>query len=128
VTAHVSVADLYAHRSGLPDHAGDDLEEIGYGRAGIIERLRLFELALDLVFLGEPSRDWFALYNAAFERALYPAADPDPRVPPPDAVPPRPASAYAGTYHNPCYGPADTVAGADGELVLVMGPARRRFP
>src|SRR5690606_37477357 len=51
VTAHVSVADLYAHRSGLPDHAGDDLEEIGYGRAGIIERLRLFELALDLVFL-----------------------------------------------------------------------------
>lgn len=44
VTAHVTVADLYAHRSGLPDHAGDDLEEIGYGRAEIIHRLRLFQL------------------------------------------------------------------------------------
>jgi len=26
VTRHVTIADLYAHRSGLPDHAGDDLE------------------------------------------------------------------------------------------------------
>ena len=32
VTSHVTVADLYSHRSGLPDHAGDKLEDLGYER------------------------------------------------------------------------------------------------
>ncbi|MDT5092426.1 MAG: hypothetical protein QOH60_1789 [Mycobacterium sp.] len=45
VTRHVTVADLYAHRSGLPDHAGDGLEDLGYDRSQIIERLKF--LALD---------------------------------------------------------------------------------
>lgn len=39
VSAHVTVGDLYAHRSGLPDHAGDDLEDLGYGRHAVLERL-----------------------------------------------------------------------------------------
>lgn len=40
VSEHVTYADLYAHRSGLPDHAGDLLEDLGYDRAQVIERLR----------------------------------------------------------------------------------------
>lgn len=39
VTQEVTLGDLYAHRSGLPDHAGDDLEDLGFDRATIIERL-----------------------------------------------------------------------------------------
>lgn len=38
---HVTIGDLYAHRSGLPDHAGDDLEDIGFDRDTVIERLAL---------------------------------------------------------------------------------------
>jgi CubicO group peptidase (beta-lactamase class C family) len=44
VTTHVTIADLYAHRSGLPDHSGDDLEELGYDRRQILERLRYLGL------------------------------------------------------------------------------------
>lgn len=40
VGSHVTIGDMYAHRSGLYEHAGDELEEIGYDRATIIERLR----------------------------------------------------------------------------------------
>jgi CubicO group peptidase (beta-lactamase class C family) len=40
VTDHVTVADLFAHRSGLPDHAGDLLEDLGYDRDYILEHLR----------------------------------------------------------------------------------------
>jgi CubicO group peptidase (beta-lactamase class C family) len=32
VTHNVTIADLYSHRSGLPDHAGDPLEDLGYDR------------------------------------------------------------------------------------------------
>jgi CubicO group peptidase (beta-lactamase class C family) len=45
VTRNVTVADLYSHRSGLPDHAGDGLEDLGYDRAQILERLRFLPLA-----------------------------------------------------------------------------------
>ena len=45
VSEHVTVGDLYAHRSGLPDHAGDDLEDMGYDRRTILERLRHLPLA-----------------------------------------------------------------------------------
>lgn len=41
VTEQLTVGDLYSHRSGLPAHAGDDLEDIGFGRQTILERLRL---------------------------------------------------------------------------------------
>src|SRR6266536_3679509 len=40
VTRQITVRDMYAHRSGLPDHAGDLLEDIGFTRAEILFRLR----------------------------------------------------------------------------------------
>ncbi|WP_374249935.1 serine hydrolase [Xanthobacter sp.] len=45
VSDHVTLADLYSHRSGLPDHAGDELESIGFDRRQVLERLRLLPLA-----------------------------------------------------------------------------------
>ncbi|WP_323012458.1 serine hydrolase [Castellaniella sp.] len=35
----VTIGDLYAHRSGLPEHAGDDLEDLGFQRRQVLERL-----------------------------------------------------------------------------------------
>src|SRR6266487_3698913 len=40
VTREVTIRDMYAHRSGLPEHAGDLLEEFGFSRAEILHRLR----------------------------------------------------------------------------------------
>ncbi len=40
VTQMVNVGDMMSHRSGLPDHAGDLLEELGYDRRYVLERLR----------------------------------------------------------------------------------------
>ncbi|WP_029354135.1 serine hydrolase [Bosea sp. 117] len=37
----VTVRDLFAHRSGLPGDAGNELEGLGYDRATILDRLRL---------------------------------------------------------------------------------------
>ena len=45
VTKLVTVGDMYSHRSGLPDHAGDLLEDLGYDRRYILERLRQLPLA-----------------------------------------------------------------------------------
>jgi CubicO group peptidase (beta-lactamase class C family) len=45
VTQHVTVGDMFAHRSGLPDHAGDHLEDLGYDRRQVLERLKLLPLA-----------------------------------------------------------------------------------
>jgi CubicO group peptidase (beta-lactamase class C family) len=44
VTQHVTIADMFSHRSGLPKHAGDDLEDLGYDRRTVLERLRLLPL------------------------------------------------------------------------------------
>jgi CubicO group peptidase (beta-lactamase class C family) len=44
VSNHVTVADLYSHRSGLPDHAGDQLEDLDYDRHQSLERLRYLPL------------------------------------------------------------------------------------
>lgn len=44
-TAMVTVGDMFSHRSGLPDHAGDRLEDLGYDRRQVLERLR--QLPLD---------------------------------------------------------------------------------
>lgn len=41
VGSHVTIADMFAHRSGLPDHAGDLLEDLGYDRAEVIHRLAM---------------------------------------------------------------------------------------
>jgi CubicO group peptidase (beta-lactamase class C family) len=45
VTKMVAVGDMFAHRSGLPDHAGDMLEDLGYDRRYVLEHLR--QLPLD---------------------------------------------------------------------------------
>ena len=55
VTQHVTVGDLYAHRSGLRDHAGDQLEDIGYDRRQVLERLRYLPL--------DPFRNTYAYTN-----------------------------------------------------------------
>ena len=36
----VTVGDLFAHRSGLPEHAGEDPAELGYDRAAVLHGLR----------------------------------------------------------------------------------------
>ncbi len=54
-TRMVTVGDLFAHRSGLPDHAGDILEDLGYDRRTVMERMRLLPLA--------PFRDSYAYTN-----------------------------------------------------------------
>ncbi len=43
VTEHAIIGDFYAHRSGLPPTAGDDLEDIGFDRATILSRLHLLK-------------------------------------------------------------------------------------
>lgn len=43
-TQNVTLADLFSHRSGLPDHAGDLLEDLGYGQDEILARLRYYPL------------------------------------------------------------------------------------
>jgi CubicO group peptidase (beta-lactamase class C family) len=40
VTREITVRDFYCHRSGLPDHAGDLLEDLGFTREEILHRLR----------------------------------------------------------------------------------------
>jgi CubicO group peptidase (beta-lactamase class C family) len=40
VTREITIRDMYAHRSGLPAHAGDLLEDLGFPRAEILYRLR----------------------------------------------------------------------------------------
>jgi CubicO group peptidase (beta-lactamase class C family) len=36
VSENITIGDLYAHRSGLPGHAGDMLEELGYSQQDIL--------------------------------------------------------------------------------------------
>jgi CubicO group peptidase (beta-lactamase class C family) len=55
VTPMVSVGDMFAHRSGLPDHAGDMLEDLGYDRRHVLESLRQLPL--------EPFRISYAYTN-----------------------------------------------------------------
>ncbi|MBB2912580.1 CubicO group peptidase (beta-lactamase class C family) [Streptosporangium becharense] len=61
VTRHVTIADLFSHRSGLPDHAGDLLEDLGYGRRYILDHLRAEPLA--------PFRAHYAYTNFGFTEA-----------------------------------------------------------
>ncbi len=44
VNAHVTTADLFAHRSGLPDHSGNLLEDLGYDRGEILKLHRYYPL------------------------------------------------------------------------------------
>ncbi|WP_436639972.1 serine hydrolase [Microbaculum sp. FT89] len=40
-SAQLTVTDLFAHRSGLPGNAGNELESLGYPRDEVLRRLRL---------------------------------------------------------------------------------------
>jgi CubicO group peptidase (beta-lactamase class C family) len=44
VNSHVTAADLFAHRSGLPDHSGNLLEDLGYDRGEILSLHRYYPL------------------------------------------------------------------------------------
>lgn len=84
-TRELTIADLYAHRSGLPDHAGDILEDLGYGRMEILHRLRLVPLegfrsqyhytnmgitAAAQAVAGKAGQDWSSLSEAVLYRPL----------------------------------------------------------
>jgi CubicO group peptidase (beta-lactamase class C family) len=45
VSRHLTFRDLMAERSGLPENAGDELRQFGYGRREILRRLRYLEPA-----------------------------------------------------------------------------------
>ena len=66
VSNHVTLADLFAHRSGLPDHAGDLLEDLRFDRAYILRHLRYEPLA--------PFRASYAYTNFGFTEAALAAA------------------------------------------------------
>jgi CubicO group peptidase (beta-lactamase class C family) len=65
-TQQVSFADLFSHRSGLPGHAGDLLEDLGFDRAEIISRLQYLPL--------EPIRTSYAYTNFGLTEAAVVAA------------------------------------------------------
>ena len=47
ISDHVTIRDLLMHRTGLPPYAGDELQDIGYNREEIINKLRLVPLMGD---------------------------------------------------------------------------------
>ncbi|MGO9781847.1 MAG: serine hydrolase [Streptosporangiaceae bacterium] len=66
VTANVSYGDLFSHSSGLPDHAGDLLEDLGYDQSYIFHALRLEKLS--------PFRSSYAYTNFGLTAAAVSAA------------------------------------------------------
>jgi CubicO group peptidase (beta-lactamase class C family) len=67
VTRQVTLRDLLCHRSGLPEHAGDLLEDLGFGRADVLERLRHVKPASSF-------RSEFAYTNFGYTAAAVAAA------------------------------------------------------
>ena len=61
VTTHVTIGDCSAIARALPDHAGDALEDLGFDRRQVLERLRLLPLA--------PFRISYAYTNFGFTAA-----------------------------------------------------------
>ncbi len=62
IATSVTLRDLLSHRSGLGDHAGDPLEDLGFDRATILERLSLQPL-------GNRFRATYAYTNFGFTAA-----------------------------------------------------------
>jgi CubicO group peptidase (beta-lactamase class C family) len=67
VSGEVTLRDLLCHRSGLPDHAGDLLEDLGWPRAEVLRRLRFLRPA-------GPFRASYAYTNFGFTEAAVAAA------------------------------------------------------
>ena len=63
----VTLRDMFCHRSGLAEHAGDLLEDIGYGRDEILFRLRYLPL-------GGRFRNTYAYTNFGLSEAAFAAA------------------------------------------------------
>lgn len=59
ISSHLTYRDLLSHHSGLPEFAGDILEDLGYSRGEILHRLRLLPSAY-------PFRDGYAYTNYGF--------------------------------------------------------------
>lgn len=68
VTRELRLRDLLCHRSGLPDHAGDLLEDMGYSREVILRRLRYLPPASSF-------RAQFAYTNFGYSEAACATAD-----------------------------------------------------
>ncbi len=66
VTPMVTIGDMMSHRSGLPDHAGDQLEDLGYDRRQVLEKLREYPL--------DPFRISYAYTNFGFTAGAEAAA------------------------------------------------------
>lgn len=66
-TGLVTFRDLLSHRSGLPGHAGDLLEDIGFSRSQILSRLRFYPL-------GDRFRKAYAYTNFGITEAAVAAA------------------------------------------------------
>jgi len=62
VSRHVTFRDLLSHRTGLPEYAGDDLQDLGYNRSEILGRLRYVSLTGDF-------RSSYAYTNIGFTAA-----------------------------------------------------------
>jgi CubicO group peptidase (beta-lactamase class C family) len=67
VTRELTFRDLLCHRSGLPDHAGDLLEDLGYDRTKVLHRLRYLKC-------GDKFRSQYAYTNFGFTEAGVAAA------------------------------------------------------
>jgi CubicO group peptidase (beta-lactamase class C family) len=83
---------------------------------------------MDLALAGKIERDWFAIFQKAFENLEKAEASslPDFSKPPARPSPPLPASAYAGTYRNDYYGDVAVVE-KEGALLLQEGPKKTPF-
>ena len=67
VTRELRLRDLLCHRSGLPDHAGDQLEDMDYSLAEILRRLRYQPPSSSF-------RAGYAYNNFGYSEAAYAAA------------------------------------------------------
>ena len=67
VTQNVTLRDMLSHRSGLPEFAGDQLEDMGYDRAEILRRLRYIKP-------GSSFRSHYAYTNFGITEAAVAAA------------------------------------------------------
>ncbi len=67
VSGEVTIRDLLCHRSGLPEHAGDVLEDLGYSRSEVLHRLRFQKP-------GGPFRATYAYTNFGFTEAAIASA------------------------------------------------------
>ncbi len=67
VTRQLTLRDLLCHRSGLPDHGGDLLEDLGYDQAEVLHRLQYLKPASSF-------RSQFAYTNYGYTEAAVAAA------------------------------------------------------